>query len=48
MKDAHRGALTGIVENGPTPATHGVVRWRMVDLCQWMWEKFHLVIAERR
>src|SRR4249920_2396217 len=39
LTDMHRGALKAIIESGPTPATHGVVRWRLVDLCQWMWEE---------
>ena len=24
----------------PIPAIHGVVRWRLVDLCQWIFEEF--------
>ena len=27
-----RDALKALVEQGPTPAAHGVVRWRLVDL----------------
>ena len=27
-----RAALAGIVETGPAPAIHGVVRWRRCDL----------------
>ncbi len=34
----HRKALAELIETGPTPAIHGVVRWRLVDLCQWVWE----------
>jgi len=33
---AHRHALVATIESGPTPAIHGVVRWRLVDLCQWL------------
>lgn len=29
-----------MIENGPIPAIHGVVRWRLVDLCQWVFEEF--------
>ena len=47
LTDMHRGALKAIIESGPTPATHGVVRWRLVDLCQWMWEEFQVVIAKQ-
>ncbi len=33
-------ALVRVVEEGPLPAIHGVVRWRLVDLRQWVWEVF--------
>ena len=33
LKDQHRAALAAMVENGPIPAVHGVVRWRIIDLC---------------
>ena len=33
-------ALVRVVEEGPLPAIHGVVRWRLVDLRQWVWEEF--------
>src|SRR5512136_2349333 len=46
MKDAHRAALARGVEEGPTPAVHGVVRWRIVDLCQWLFEEFRLSVSE--
>src|SRR5881227_2228777 len=29
LTDAHRAALQAIVEQGPIPAIHGVVRWRL-------------------
>jgi transposase len=32
LKDEHRAALAEMVENGPVPAVHGVVRWRIIDL----------------
>jgi len=38
LSDEHRAALAEMVANGPTPAVHGVVRWRIIDLCQWVWE----------
>jgi len=46
MNDEHRAALARIVENGPTPAIHGVVRWRIVDLCQWLFEEFRIAASE--
>jgi transposase len=46
LDDTHRAALAAILESGPIPAVHGVVRWRIVDLCQWMFEEFRLTIAK--
>ena len=45
LDDAHRAALAAAVESGPTPAIHGVVRWRPIDLCQWLWEEFRVSVA---
>src|SRR4051794_6715093 len=47
LNDAHRAALAQAIEQGPIPAAHGVVRWRLVDLCQWMWAEFNVVIAKQ-
>jgi transposase len=47
LNDTHRAALAAIVESGPIPAIHGVVRWRIVDLCQWLFEEFHVIIAKQ-
>ena len=33
-------ALVRVIEEGPLPAIHGVVRWRLVDLRQWVWDEF--------
>ena len=46
LKDEHRKALAAIIEQGPIPAVHGVVRWRVIDLCQWVFEEFRFTIAE--
>ncbi len=40
-----RQALERIIEEGPIPAIHGVVRWRLVDLVQWVWEEFKITIS---
>ena len=47
LNDAHRAALMKMIEDGPTPAIHGVVRWRIVDLCQWVFEEFRIAVAEQ-
>jgi hypothetical protein len=39
--------LRQIVEDGPIPAVHGVVRWRIVDLIQWVWDEFRLSISKQ-
>ncbi len=36
-----------MVENGPIPAVHGVVRWRIVDLCPWVRDEFRVSIARQ-
>jgi len=41
----HRAALARMVEDGPIPAVHGVVRWRLVDLCQWVFEEFKVAVS---
>jgi transposase len=46
LNDEHRAALAAIIESGPIPAVHGVVRWRIVDLCQWIYEEFRGVVAK--
>src|SRR3979490_336089 len=38
LNDKHRAAIAKVIEEGPIPAGHGVVRWRLVDLCQWIFE----------
>ena len=47
FNDTHRAALAEIIESGPIPAVHGVVRWRIVDLCQWVFEEFRVVVAKQ-
>jgi len=47
LDDAQRQALAQIVESGPTPASHGVVRWRLIDLAQWVWDEFEIAISKQ-
>ena len=47
LNDVQRAALIRIIESGPIPAAHGVVRWRLVDLCQWIWEEFRISVAKQ-
>ena len=46
LADAQRLALKEIVEAGPIPAIHGVVRWRLIDLAQWLYEEFSISLDE--
>ncbi len=46
LTDDQRRALAEIVEQGPIPAIHGVVRWRRRDLAQWLWDEFGVSIEE--
>ena len=46
IKPEHRVALARIVDEGPIPAVHGVVRWRIKDLMQWLFEEFGLSVGE--
>ena len=43
----HRAALMARLDEGPIPAVHGVVRWRLIDLIQWLWEEFRITIAKQ-
>lgn len=45
LDEAQRRALAAIVESGPIPAVHGVVRWRLKDLAQWLLEEFGVSLS---
>jgi transposase len=45
LNDEQRARLAAIVEAGPIPAAHGVVRWRLADLTQWIWDEFALSVT---
>lgn len=45
LNEAQRQALAAAVERGPMPAMHGVVRWRLPDLAQWLWEEFRVSVS---
>lgn len=47
LSDEHRKALAAIIESGPTPAIHGVVRWRIIDLCQWLYEEVRVSVSKQ-
>ena len=47
LTDAHRQHLLQMIESGPLPAVHGVVRWRLVDLIQWLWDEHRVPISKQ-
>jgi transposase len=47
LSAAQRQYLVQMVEQGPIPAVHGVVRWRLIDLAQWLWEEFRISISKQ-
>ena len=46
LNDVQRQALAEIVESGPIPAVHGVVRWRLIDLARWLHDEFAVSLNE--
>ncbi len=46
LNAAHRAALAAMIDSGPIPASHGVVRWRLIDLAQWLWDEFALSVSK--
>jgi transposase len=47
LDDSRRQALRQVVEDGPIPAVHGVVRWRLIDLALWLLEEFRVSISKQ-
>jgi transposase len=47
LTDTQRATLTGLLDGGPIPAIHGVVRWRLIDLAQWVFEEFGISISKQ-
>ena len=47
LTDSHRATLVGLLDSGPIPAIHGVVRWRLIDLAQWLFEEFRISISKQ-
>ena len=46
LNDKHRAFLARIVEDGPIPAVHGVVRWRACDLIMRLHEEFGISVSD--
>ena len=41
-------AVIQLVEQGPVPAVHGVVRWRLVDLAGWIYDEYGVSLDTTR
>ena len=46
LDDEHKAFLARIVDEGPIPAIHGVVRWRACDLIMRLYEEFGLSVSD--
>lgn len=46
LNEDQRTALAQAIERGPTPYLDGIVRWRLCDLAQWIWEEFPVSVGE--
>ena len=41
-------AVIRLVEDGPIPAIHGVVRWRLIDLTGWIYDEYGVTLDQSR
>ena len=46
LEAAHKAFIARIVEEGPIPAVHGVVRWRACDLIMRLHEEFGVSVSD--
>ena len=46
LDEEHKAFLARIADEGPTPAIHGVVRWRACDLIMRLYEEFTLSVSD--
>ena len=47
LDDRQCEGLRQAVENGPIPAVHDVVRWRLTDLMGWVFEEFRISLSKQ-
>jgi transposase len=46
LTDEHKAYLARLIEEGPTPAIHGVVRWRACDLIMRLHQEFGISVSD--
>ncbi len=47
LNKAQRAVLAGVVESGPIPSVHEVVRWRLIELALWVWDEFGVGVSKQ-
>lgn len=45
LTEEQRQQLAAAVEAGPKPYLDGVVRWRLIDLVEWVWDEFSVSVS---
>ena len=46
LSEGQMAALKAVVLAGPDPAVDKIVRWRVVDLCRWVKERWGISYSE--
>jgi len=46
LSEDHKAFLARLVEEGPVPAIHGVVRWRACDLIMRLYQEYAISVAD--
>jgi transposase len=47
LNEAQRRELAAVIERGPIPAVDGVVRWRLIDLVQWLYATYGIATSKQ-
>jgi transposase len=47
LNEAQRRELAAVIERGPIPAADGVVRWRLIDLVQWLYATYGIATSKQ-
>ena len=47
LNESQRRKLAEVIERGPMPAIDGVVRWRLIDLVQWLYARYGIATSKQ-
>jgi transposase len=47
LNETQRRELAAVIERGPVAAIDGVVRWRLIDLVQWVYETYGIATSKQ-